>query len=275
MKNNSDAIKILYESGHYFNEAMSWYKECYLSSTLSRNIYIIISIVLISSIAVSVKLINNLFPMHKTAKIVIQTERRDGSEIRIGQIDKFAHPTLSIAKLLIQNYIQIREGYTYGGIYSISEVQNQIKNVENTSARSVFLVFNQEMKAENGIMSLFQNRINKTINIEKVEYASGTSFFDALMYMVYPGKIPTSAKITYTEEIKGVTCKYLVYVEYNIKIPTKPIEKNVDFIPKKEISSSKNDKISSIKSYITGLDQKFDPHVQFTITGYKKIKISE
>ncbi|QED23733.1 hypothetical protein [Candidatus Deianiraea vastatrix] len=275
-KNDSDIIKILYESGNYFSDGMKWYKDVYLSSTISRNLYLIVTILLGIAFFCSCALINKLNSMKPKARIVTQIEQKDDvSDISISKIDKYYHPTLGIAKILIKQYISSREEYKYDGLYSIGSIQDQVKIVEEMSSRDIFMQFSKTVRDEGGIMYLYENRINKTITIESVEYESGKNFIDNLMYTIMPGKIPSRAKVIYTEELSslGVTKKYLVNIDYQIKIPFKKSEENIDFIDKNQ-ATKKDETINSIKSYLTGLDENFDPKIQFKITKYEKILIS-
>lgn len=274
MNNKNDVSKSMYEGGRYFMEGLDWYKDSYLSSKLSRNSYFIIFLIVFFSILVSVFVIRNFYPMKQKSTIILRGENEMSQKYVFVKLDKYSHPTLSVAKAMISEYIVEREGYKYGGISSIGEIQDKLSKIEFMSHKDVFSEYRKSDNSFDDFMYLFQNKIDKDVTVDSVEYESGYTFFDSLMYMIMPGKIPSSAIVKISQTIKGITTKYIVKVDFFIKIPAIPTNDESDSVEVKDGGDlmENNEKISDIKAYLTGLSKTFDPRIQFLILNYSKQK---
>lgn len=268
--------KILYESGHYFQEAMSWYHVTYLQAPLVRNVYAMISIAIIIATISLALLMNNLFPMKTTLRMVVKNEnieKSDDETIVIRNISqKYMHPTLSIAKIMIENYIQHREEYINPGLKSLGYISEKINKIENLSSKSVFREFTKLQETNAGFSAMFHNNVLLKVKIVSVEFDTGATFMETMLYTLYPGMIAKSAKTIFTTEQDGIVNKYLANVTFDISIPAKRYSKNVDFISKEELQKQEevqNPDKAGLKEYLTGTQDVFDPNIQFKVTGYR------
>lgn len=251
-----DNVKILYESGNYFKESLDWYERCYLSSKIQRFQMFVVLLLLIGVLFVVYFLLSGMFPMHYKKALITTIEKTDESGLSISKITGYAHPTLSVADELMRRYVLNRESYSHPGLMALGYIDNKIDITRTLSSKSVFQDFTNSINLPNGLMSNFKNARNRNISILSVEFESGSSFFDSMMYMIYPGKIPNSAKIIFIEDFLGIQKKYLANISFNIKIPARPDDNN---------ASDSN----SIKEYLTGIGEKFDPRITFIVTAYK------
>jgi type IV secretory pathway component VirB8 len=258
------ASSTTYKSGNYFNDALSWYQDLYLASKPKRVLYLLVSIVILSSCACSVFIINSFFPLKQKSNLIIQAkEDNQDLDYNISKMDKMSHPNLSVAKYMISDYIKARESYEYKGFESIAEIKDQISKIDQMSSDSVFQDYKSLSDPMESLTYLLQNGIEKNLTIESVTYDSGYGFIDALIYMLIPGKIPSKATAIITQEIKNKKQKYIINVSFYINIPQKIKNYTDDGAEKK---------VSSMAKYLTGADDKFNPNIDFVITGYDKKK---
>ncbi len=279
MGQNSDVSKILYESGQYFNTAMSWYKVSYLSAPVTRNIYILICLAIIIAMGCLGLLMKNLYPDSAKVRMVVKTDKADDASIVIKNISsKYTHPTLSIAKVLISNYVEYREEYINPGLRALGYIEAKLQKVENISSRNVFKEFSAIQQTDQGFMALFRNNVKQKIKINSVEFDRSSTFKESLLDMVYPGRMAKSATVKFTIEKSGIDTRYIAIVAFDIKIPAK---RNTDDEPDEALPAAKPASIAkkgregakNIKAYLTGTENIFNPNIEFKITKYKVSKL--
>ncbi len=143
-KYNANIIEYI-ESGDYFKDARTWYYEKYLTPITHRSIILFISSIII---CVSLCLILNLyvlFPIDYKIFYMISTSvnifKQNGTIIKS---DAFQNKDLlSIADVLVNNYIMQREKYSY------DDLKKQFYFVQKNSTRLVYKQYLNYMNLNN------------------------------------------------------------------------------------------------------------------------------
>lgn len=220
---NTSYSKTLYESGRYFKEGMHWYKKVYLSSLVTRNFYILISIIFVTSLYVLYLLVNNFFPMNRKITLVMEKKRDEDKSIVMEKISQNYHPTLAIARVILRNYVQEREEYLNPGFLALGYIDQKIQIVKNLSSRSVYSDFEKFIDKSNqdGYLYNFQNSITRNIKIESIEFEGASTNLENLFYKFYPGSIPNRARVIFISEAENEKKRFLAKITFDIKIPYK------------------------------------------------------
>lgn len=145
MSNLAKSLKPYVASGQYFTDARKWYMSKYIYPISYRSILAIISAISTLAVILLLLITNSLLPLSKQLKYALHYE--SGSKQLSAKIDKANsiknNPLLSIASILVKDYIINYEGYNF------LELEQQYEYMKNNSTRIVLKEFENNMDTEN------------------------------------------------------------------------------------------------------------------------------
>lgn len=174
------SIEEYIKSKEYFIDARKWYMEKYLYPFVERSILLITGIVLIVLlIGVSLQL-NALFPIIKHVRYSIygtNTFTKVANVKPLNQSD--GSPLMSIAHIMLENYILQRESYDY------DKLKQQFEYMQNASTKIVFRKFYNYMSLDNSLSPVmryqkYTRRSVKNISLDNIDGNSATVNFESL-----------------------------------------------------------------------------------------------
>ncbi|MGI4775539.1 MAG: VirB8/TrbF family protein [Janthinobacterium lividum] len=154
------------KSGEYFKDARKWYNFKYLYPLSQRSFLLLICFVYLLLLIGAAFSLTNLFPLVKQIRYSLSTVPYQSSA-NIIKANSFGNDALaSIADVLVQNYLKVREGYNYDSL------REQFTYVHNNSTRIVFRKFSSYMNMDNPDSPVvrYQKYIKRSVNILSVNY---------------------------------------------------------------------------------------------------------
>ena len=168
-QNNNDTDKLF----RYFKAAKIWYQEKYLQPLYHRSVLICVTTVLVFLFIIIAAQIYKLLPTHIVLdySIVFDDSNIDRNIMLTPATSVSGNIELSIAKILLENYVIEREKYDY------SLLQNQIEFVKINSSNKVFTQYYNFISIDNGLSPVlhFQDKITRSIEIIYTNFTSDYS----------------------------------------------------------------------------------------------------
>jgi type IV secretion system protein VirB8 len=168
-QDNTDTDQLL----EHFQEAKIWYQEKYLQPLLHRSVLVCVTTILIVILIIMSAQIYKLLPAHIVIDYgIVFDDSNIDRKITItpakGVEDNIE---LSIAKILLENYVIEREKYHY------SSLKNQIDFVKINSSNKVFTQYYNFISINNGLSPVlhFQDKITRSIEIIYTNFTSDYS----------------------------------------------------------------------------------------------------
>lgn len=169
MKNQEifDSLKEYINSGQYFEDARVWYRHKYIYPFTQRSFIMILSMIICVLFIGVVINIRNMFPVVIQVKYSIKAnsfENKSAKIIRANQVEN--DPLASITDILVRNYLEQREAYTYNNL------KEQFVFIKNNSTRIVFRRFYNYMSIDNPASPVmrYQKSINRTVRILNAKF---------------------------------------------------------------------------------------------------------
>ena len=155
------------DSGNYFIDARTWYNNKYIRPLCHRSIVACLLFILLVLIVVIALNIQSLFPMSKQLRYVISLNTLQQQSAKITKANQVANnPVLSIAHILLTDYVTVRERYKY------TQLSQQIKYVQNVSTRAVFKEFYYYLGMDNPESPVlrYQKEAERAIVVSDVKF---------------------------------------------------------------------------------------------------------
>lgn len=167
MKNLQNSLKDYVDSGDYFSDAMSWYKQKYINPFSHRSFVAIIFLGCLLLFLGTIVDVNELFPIVTPVKYTIKADSFENKNARITHATHINNdPLASITDILVKNYVSIRESYNY------EKLKKQFTFVKNNSTRIVFRKFYSSMELDNpsSPLVLYQKNATRKVEIISTNY---------------------------------------------------------------------------------------------------------
>ncbi|PCJ29600.1 MAG: virB8 family protein [Rickettsiales bacterium] len=144
------------ESGDYFQDSRNWYKYKYIYPFAQRSLVLILSAIIFVIFFGVVLDLYALLPIVSQVNYSIATDYSQNSNAKIIHANRVPNsPLISIADIMLRNYVKNREHYSYSGL------KKQFIFVKNNSTRIVFRRFYNSMNIDNPLSPVM--RYQKTI----------------------------------------------------------------------------------------------------------------
>ncbi len=145
MDNIVRALREYVNSGEYFTEARKWYHDKYITPLCFRSMamcFVVFALLMLSILGSN---IHYLLPLVKYLEYSITIDGGKAENgARIIKADSISNnPLQSISKILLEDYVKIRERYSYGNL------EEQFRYVKATSSRLVFKRFDNYLSIDN------------------------------------------------------------------------------------------------------------------------------
>lgn len=162
-------MKELIESGEYFRQARIWYNSLYVLPYTLRSLVIVIFCIVTTLITLLAFNIKMLFPLSRQIIYTINVDDKTNLAAEIIKADSYKDDTIkSIAKIFIQTYINIREGYKYQGL------SQRMLYIRNTSTKALYDNYASYLSLDNKdspVLKLQRDAI-KEIEIKNISFIS-------------------------------------------------------------------------------------------------------
>ena len=152
-------------------DARKWYNDKYIYPFSQRSFVLLLAIVVCALFLGLIINIRNLFPTTIQVKYSITADtssNKSAQIIRANGIDN--DPILSITDIMIKNYVNHRENYSYDNL------KKQFVYIKNNSTRIVFRRFYNFMNIDNPSSPVmkYQKKANRNIKVISATYPSKT-----------------------------------------------------------------------------------------------------
>ncbi|AAU03758.1 VirB8 family type IV secretion system protein [Rickettsia typhi] len=175
----TNAIKEYIKSGEYFIDARKWYNFKYILPLSHRSFLLLtctIFTLLLTLIGVN---INILLPIQKKVGYLIKDDSEKQATITNTKYSTLANPYISVANIMLQNYVKQREKYNY------DTLKEQFTFIKNASTSIVYMQFANFMNIDNSLspviryQKLYRRSIN-IISINNINNNEATVTFESL-----------------------------------------------------------------------------------------------
>lgn len=154
-------------SGQYFVDSRQWYNNKYINPLSHRSIIACLAAVTVLLVMLVCLNIQLLLPLTRQLKYSISVNSLGQQSAQITKANQVPdHPLLSIAQILLGDYIKSREQYSY------PKLDNQMKYVQNTSTRMVFKKFYDYLSMDNPESPVlrYQKEAQRSIIIDNIQF---------------------------------------------------------------------------------------------------------
>ncbi|MEG8229986.1 virB8 family protein [Candidatus Rickettsia tasmanensis] len=160
----TNAIQEYIKSGEYFIDARKWYNFKYILPLSHRSLLLFICTIftlLLTLICIS---INILLPINKKVSYLIKDDAEKQAAVTNTKHSTLANPYISIANIMLQNYVNQREEYNY------DILKEQFTFIKNASTSIVYMQFANFMNIDNPLSPVirYQKLYRRSINILSV-----------------------------------------------------------------------------------------------------------
>jgi type IV secretion system protein VirB8 len=199
----SDSIKFFQEyikSGQYFLDAKKWYNMEYLYPIVHRSILLIVFFITISIFSVIFLTTYSLLPIIHQIKYTLMSDDIDNKTATIIHANNIpGDAILSIADILVKNYVTIRESYNY------NDMKNQFLFIQKNSTKIIFKRFSNMMNIDNPSSPVIRYQKNYNRNVEIIS----TTHYDKHIIV----KFKTITKNLTYEIFEDITWEVDIYFE--------------------------------------------------------------
>ncbi|BDU60378.1 virB8 family protein [Candidatus Rickettsia kotlanii] len=157
----TNAIQEYIKSGEYFIDARKWYNFKYILLLSHRSLLLLICTIftlLLTLICINIYI---LLPINKKVSYLIKDDAEKQATITNTKHSTLASPYISIANIMLQNYVNQREEYNY------NTLKEQFTFIKNTSTSIVYMQFAHFMNIDNPLSPVmrYQKLYRRSINI--------------------------------------------------------------------------------------------------------------
>lgn len=231
-ENYKESVKCSVKNGKYFKEAFDWYSNTYLRSIVDRTFFVFLSIMGIIIIYYVISLIFMILPLKENIYIPIREKDLTKYETSIVDLSKNSVSKSSdeqILQYLITNYVIERETHNYKSA-NISDINDKLIKIQNTSSRDVYNEFKYFMSSEykDGPYYYFGKDIETEVKINSFEFirVKRDNLISKIIDYFNVNLMPIRAEVKYTlttkigdnitkQKRKAVLSFKFVGVEYN------------------------------------------------------------
>lgn len=160
------------ENGQYFVDARKWYITEYVEPIPYRARLFCIVVLIVCLVGIIAVSIQSILPLEKSLRyaVFIQngTVRESAQVIKANSVQN--NPLLSIAEIIIRNYVKSYEEYSY------SSMEQRNSYIQNTSASMVSKSFTETFSFSNpnSPVLLYQKDIDRHITVKSVKFVDST-----------------------------------------------------------------------------------------------------
>ena len=157
----TNAIQEYIKSGEYFIDARKWYNFKYILPLSHRSLLLLICTIFTLLLTLICININILLPINKKVSYLIKDDAEKQATITNTKHSTLANPYISVANIMLQNYVTQREEYNY------DILKEQFTFIKNASTSIVYMQFANFMNIDNPLSPVirYQKLYRRSINI--------------------------------------------------------------------------------------------------------------
>ncbi|WP_103897252.1 VirB8 family type IV secretion system protein [Rickettsia fournieri] len=157
----TNAIQEYIKSGEYFIDARKWYNFKYILPLSHRSLLLLICTIFTLLLTLICININILLPINKKVSYLIKDDAAKQAAVTNTKHSTLTNPYISIANIMLQNYVKQREEYNY------DILKEQFTFIKNTSTSIVYMQFANFMNIDNPLSPVirYQKLYRRSINI--------------------------------------------------------------------------------------------------------------
>ncbi|AAL02923.1 virB8 family protein [Rickettsia conorii] len=157
----TNAIQEYIKSGEYFIDARKWYNFKYILPLSHRSLLLLICTIFTLLLTLICININILLPINKKVKYLIKDDAEKQAAVTNTKHSTLVKPYISIANIMLQNYVNQREEYNY------DILKEQFTFIKNASTSIVYMQFANFMNIDNPLSPVirYQKLYRRSINI--------------------------------------------------------------------------------------------------------------
>ncbi|WP_064428999.1 virB8 family protein [Rickettsia sp. Tenjiku01] len=157
----TNAIQEYIKSGEYFIDARKWYNFKYILPLSHRSLLLLICTIFTLLLTLICININILLPINKKVNYLIKDDAEQQAAVTNTKHSTLANPYISIANIMLQNYVKQREEYNY------DILKEQFTFIKNASTSIVYMQFANFMNIDNPLSPVirYQKLYRRSINI--------------------------------------------------------------------------------------------------------------
>jgi len=152
-------------SGLYYKEMLKFYNDGYIKPFIERSFLYVASCVLLVLTFVLLYRIYDIFPLEREVRYVVNLKNQHSKKTSIVKADYYSNNAeSSIAKILVEKYLQKREEYDY------SKIENQLKYILGSSSKLEFRKYYNYINIDNPDSPIlkYKKDIKRSIIIKNV-----------------------------------------------------------------------------------------------------------
>ncbi|AEK74431.1 virB8 family protein [Rickettsia conorii subsp. heilongjiangensis] len=175
----TNAIQEYIKSGEYFIDARKWYNFKYILPLSHRSLLLLICTIFTLLLTLICININILLPINKKVSYLIKDDAAKQATITNTKHSTLTNPYISIANIMLQNYVKQREEYNY------DILKEQFTFIKNASTSIVYMQFANFMNIDNPLSPVirYQKLYRRSINIlsiNNINYNEAVVTFESL-----------------------------------------------------------------------------------------------
>ncbi|MFV9929981.1 MAG: virB8 family protein [Rickettsia endosymbiont of Haemaphysalis japonica] len=157
----TNTIQEYIKSGEYFIDARKWYNFKYILPLSHRSLLLLICTIFTLLLTLICININILLPINKKVSYLIKDDAEKQAVVTNTKHSTLANPYISIANIMLQNYVNQREEYNY------DILKEQFTFIKNASTSIVYMQFANFMNIDNPLSPVirYQKLYRRSINI--------------------------------------------------------------------------------------------------------------
>ncbi|AXU06338.1 VirB8 family type IV secretion system protein [Rickettsia japonica] len=157
----TNAIQEYIKSGEYFIDARKWYNFKYILPLSHRSLLLLICTIFTLLLTLICININILLPINKKVSYLIKDDAAKQAAVTNTKHSTLTNPYISIANIMLQNYVKQREEYNY------DILKEQFTFIKNASTSIVYMQFANFMNIDNPLSPVirYQKLYRRSINI--------------------------------------------------------------------------------------------------------------
>ncbi|UZW39052.1 VirB8 family type IV secretion system protein [Rickettsia conorii] len=175
----TNAIQEYIKSGEYFIDARKWYNFKYILPLSHRSLLLLICTIFTLLLTLICININILLPINKKVSYLIKNDTAKQATVTNTKHSTLTNPYISIANIMLQNYVKQREEYNY------DILKEQFTFIKNASTSIVYMQFANFMNIDNPLSPVirYQKLYRRSINIlsiNNINYNEAVVTFESL-----------------------------------------------------------------------------------------------
>ncbi len=157
----TNAIQEYIKSGEYFIDARKWYNFKYILPLSHRSLLLLICTIFTLLLTLICININILLPINEKVSYLIKDDAEKQATVTNTKHSTLANPYISVANIMLQNYVKQREEYNY------DILKEQFTFIKNASTSIVYTQFANFMNIDNSLSPVirYQKLYRRSINV--------------------------------------------------------------------------------------------------------------